>query len=49
LKTIPLIWPFAVSGLDMVGPFKKSHGGMTQHLVAINKITKWVKAVPIKS
>ena len=22
LKTIPLVWPFAVWGLDMVGPFK---------------------------
>ncbi len=27
LKTIPLTWPFAVWGLDMVGPFKTARGG----------------------
>ena len=32
LKTIPLTWPFAVWGLDMVGPFKMACGDMT-HLV----------------
>jgi hypothetical protein len=26
LKTIPLTWPFAVWGLDMVGPFKMAPG-----------------------
>jgi len=24
LRMIPITWPFAVSGLDMVGPFKRS-------------------------
>jgi hypothetical protein len=27
LKTIPLTWPFAIWGLDMVGPFKTAPGG----------------------
>jgi hypothetical protein len=26
LKTTPLTWPFAVWGLDMVGPFKTAPG-----------------------
>src|SRR4051812_12446066 len=50
LKTIPLFWPFATWGLDMVGPLKKSsNGGRTHLLVAINKFTKWIEVVPITS
>ena len=48
LKTIPLTWPFAVWGLDMVGPFKTARGGLTHLLVAVDKFTKWIKAKPIK-
>ena len=48
LKTIPLAWPFAVWGLDMVGPFKTARGGMTHLLVAVDKFTKWIEAKPIK-
>ena len=40
LKTIPITWPFAVWGLDMVGPFKTAKGGMTHLLVAVDKFTK---------
>ena len=40
LKTIPITWPFAVWGLDMVGPFKTARGGMTHLLVAVDKFTK---------
>ena len=29
LQTIPITWPFAVWGLDMVGPLKKAPGGFT--------------------
>src|SRR4051812_5410765 len=47
LKTIPLSWPFATWGLDMVGPLKKSSkGGRTHLLVALDKFTKWIEAVP---
>src|ERR1041385_3655821 len=50
LKTIPLSWPFATWGLDMVGPLKKSSkGGRTHLLVVVDKFTKWIKAVPITS
>src|SRR3954468_9152790 len=48
LKTIPITWPFAVWGLDMVGPFKTARGGMTHLLVAVDKFTKWIEARPIK-
>ena len=48
LKTIPIAWPFAVWGLDMVGPFKTARGGMTHLLVAVDKFTKWIEAKPIK-
>jgi transposase InsO family protein len=47
LQTIPLTWPFAVWGLDMVGPFKKTTGGYTHLLVAIDKFTKWIEVMPI--
>lgn len=48
LRTIPIAWPFAVWGLDMVGPFKTARGGMTHLLVAVDKFTKWIEARPIK-
>ena len=48
LKTIPLIWLFAVWGLDMVGPFRTGHSGFTHLLVAVDKFTKWIEAKPIK-
>src|SRR3954471_2559128 len=48
LKTIPLSWPFATWGLDMVVPLKKSaKGGRTHLLVAVDKFTKWIEAMPI--
>ena len=49
LKTIPLIWPFAVWGLDMVGPLRTSKSGFTHVLVAVDKFTKWIEAKPIKN
>ncbi|XP_020147049.1 uncharacterized protein [Aegilops tauschii subsp. strangulata] len=48
LRTIPITWPFAVWGLDMVGPFKTARGGMTHLLVAVDKVTKWIGARSIK-
>jgi ribonuclease HI len=43
LQTIPVTWPFACWGLDMIGPFKKAQGGYTHILVAIEKFTKWIE------
>src|SRR4051812_14702013 len=38
LKTIPITWPFAVWGVDMVGPFKTARGGSTHLLVIVDKL-----------
>jgi transposase InsO family protein len=47
LQTIPVTWPFAVWGLDIVGPLRKAPGGYTHLLVAIDKFSKWVEVRPI--
>src|SRR5438876_7678368 len=33
LQTIPITWPFAVWGLDMVGPLQRAPGGFTHLFV----------------
>ena len=45
----PITWPFAVCGLDMVGPFQMSPCKKTHLLVAIDKFTKWVEVMPISN
>jgi hypothetical protein len=47
LITIPLSWPFACWGLDMIGPLTTAPGGFTHVLVAIDKFTKWIEYKPI--
>ena len=47
LQTIPITWPFAVWGLDIVGPLKRASGGYTHLLVTVDKFTKWIEARPI--
>jgi hypothetical protein len=48
LQPIPLSWPFAQWGLDMVGKLHKLWpGGHVYMLVAVNKFTKWVEAAPV--
>jgi transposase InsO family protein len=47
LQTIPITWPFAVWGLDIVGPLRKAPGGFTHLLIAIDKFSKWVEVRPI--
>jgi len=44
---IPITWPFAVWGLDLVGPLQKAPGGFTHLLVAIDKFSKWIEVRPI--
>ncbi|KAK1686158.1 hypothetical protein QYE76_047006 [Lolium multiflorum] len=49
LRTIPITWPSAVWGLDMVGKLKKSSpGGHEYLLVAIDKFSKWIEAKPVR-
>jgi hypothetical protein len=48
LRTIPVAWPFAQWGLDQVGPLpKSSRGSHTYLLVAVDKFSKWIEAVPV--
>jgi hypothetical protein len=49
LQTIPITWPFAVWGLDLVGPLQKAPGGFTHLLVAIDKFSKWIEIQPLTS
>jgi hypothetical protein len=43
LQTIPIIWPFSTSGLDLVGTFKEAKGGFTHIFMAVDKFMKWIK------
>jgi transposase InsO family protein len=47
LQTIPITWPFAVWGLDIVRPLRKVPGGYTHLLVVIDKFSRWVEVRPI--
>jgi hypothetical protein len=48
LQPIPLSWPLAQWGLDMVGKLHKSWpGGHVYMLVAVDKFTKWVEVAPV--
>jgi ribonuclease HI len=49
LQTIPITWPFAVWGLNLVGPFQKAPGGYTHLLVAVDKFSKWIEVRPLNS
>jgi transposase InsO family protein len=49
LQTIPITWPFAVWGLDLVGPLQKAPGGYMHLLVAIDKFSKWIEVRPLNS
>ena len=39
--------PFALWGLDLLGPFPKVPGQYTMLIVAIDYFTKWIEAVPL--
>nr|ADB85436.1 putative retrotransposon protein [Phyllostachys edulis] len=47
LQTIPLSWPFATWGLNILGPFPKAPGGFEFLFVAIDTFTKWIEAEPM--
>jgi transposase InsO family protein len=49
LQKIPITWPFAVWGLDLVGPLQKAPGGFSHLLVAIDKFSKWIEVRPLTS
>src|SRR3954463_6495126 len=48
LRPIPIAWPFPQWGLDMIGKLpKSSKGGHVFLLVAVDKFTKWIEAMPV--
>jgi hypothetical protein len=49
LQTIPITRPFAMWGLDLVGPLQKAPGGFTHLLVVIDKFSKWIEVRPLNS
>jgi ribonuclease HI len=49
LQMIPITWPCAVWGLDLVGPLQKAPRGYTHLLVAIDKFSKWIEVRPLSS
>jgi hypothetical protein len=42
-RTIPITWPFAVWGLDLVGPLQKALGGYTHPWKGLSAIAKVLK------
>jgi hypothetical protein len=46
---ILITWSFAIWGLDLVRPLKRTTGGFTYLLIAIDKFSKWIEARPITS
>jgi transposase InsO family protein len=49
LQTIPLTWPFAIWGLDILGPFPQAQGGYRYLYIAIDKFTKWAEVEPVRT
>jgi hypothetical protein len=47
LRIIHLSWPFAMWGLDTVGPFHTAPGGYKHILVVVDKFTKWIEVRPV--
>ena len=46
---LPIMWPFTVWGLDLVGRLKKAPRGYTHLLVIVDKFTKWIEAWTISA
>jgi hypothetical protein len=47
LQMIPPSWPFAICGVDILGPFPRAVGGYRFLFVAIDKFKKWPEATPV--
>jgi hypothetical protein len=47
LQTIPITWPFAIWGLNLVGSLKRTTRGFTHLLIAVDTFSKWIEARPI--
>lgn len=47
LQPLPLVWPFARWGLDIIGPFLAAKGNLRFAFVAIEYFSRWTEAEPI--
>ena len=47
LQMILPSWPFAIWGVDILGPFPRAVGGYRFLYVAIDKFTKWPEVTPM--
>jgi hypothetical protein len=47
LQMIPPSWPFAVGGLDILGPFSRAIGEYRYIYIAIDRFIKWPEATPV--
>ncbi|KAK0580388.1 hypothetical protein LWI29_001267 [Acer saccharum] len=47
LQSITLPWPFAMWGIDLIGPMPTAAGGAKHAIVAVDYFTKWVEAEPL--
>ena len=49
LQTIPLSWPFAVWGLDILGPFPQAPGGYRYLYIAVENFTKLAEVEAVRT
>jgi hypothetical protein len=47
LQIIPLSWPFAMWGLEILGSFSRAIRGYRYPYIAIDKLTKWPEVTPV--
>ncbi|KAK0571734.1 hypothetical protein LWI29_020768 [Acer saccharum] len=47
LQSITSPWPFAMWGIDLIGPMPTATGGVKHAIVAVDYFTKWVEAEPL--
>ncbi|KAK0595586.1 hypothetical protein LWI29_008081 [Acer saccharum] len=47
LQSITSPWPFAMWGIDLIGPMPTATGGAKHAIVAVDYFTKWVEVEPL--
>ncbi|KAK0601168.1 hypothetical protein LWI29_021826 [Acer saccharum] len=47
LQSITSPWPFAMWGIDLIGPMPTATGGAKHAIVAVDYFTKWLEAEPL--
>ena len=48
LHSLSSPWPFAMWGMDILGPLPKAQGVVKYLLAIINYFTKWIEAKPLR-